>query len=465
MRTSWVIAALALGGCGLESIFTNAGHDPYERPASAITGMAGEELDISQIAVLDPSGTALTPFLAEKTGAAYEIRLPSSKYSMLRVRAMAGNGEMRAIVPGIGEESMVAGVDLDDRNMTETLITEARLSADGDTLAKVTPEAYLGTRALIRAAFDMPGHPAQRLLDMVTRIRTKYDPTLSVLEPLFFRVPVLMTSEDGTTITVMTSPLEPGFIQRNPFDYVGDGVVRSDSGAFDATLIEAAKLFRPAGCPDPSRIRVVFTVDFNDGSKSGNCGGVNKFLWASNKPGKSMYFVGWIYDGSAGQPASDIQDPAVAMILGNSTPNVIPMYDDGTNGDETAGDNVWSIFFDLPRSSPGRVFRMGYKYTWGTSGAPWTGSEEWPGNSRILEVVDDNGDDFVYRRDVFADEATNKDKSNSNLMGMGSITWTTDLHSCGTPTAHENAYDNNACTCGSVPTPEWLGPLTVTCTE
>jgi hypothetical protein len=71
----------------------------------------------------------------------------------------------------------------------------------------------------------------------------------------------------------------------------------------------------------------------------------------------------------------------------------------------------------------------------------------------------------VYRHDVFGDEATNKDKSNLNLTGRGTIDWTTDLHSCGTPESHENEFDNNACTCGSVLTPDWIGPLTVTCTQ
>jgi hypothetical protein len=227
-----------------------------------------------------------------------------------------------------------------------------------------------------------------------------------------------------------------------------------------------AQLFRPEGCPDPDHIRLVFTVDFNEGSKNGNCGSIDRFKWAKDKPGKGMFFVGWIYDGSAGLPPSDIQDPAVATLMGSSTPNVIPMYDDGTNGDQTAGDNIWTITFAMPRSSPGHVLRIGYKYTWGTSGAPWTGSEEWPGNSRILEVVDDNADEFVYRRDVFGDEATNKDKSNLNLNGPGSLTsWSADLHGCGTPESHENEYDNNSCACGSVLTPDWIGPLTVTCTQ
>ncbi len=289
---------------------------------------------------------------------------------------------------------------------------------------------------------------------------TKFDPLQSASQPSFFNVPRF-----DDKYAVKDSAIDSGFIALNPFDYAGDGRPHHDSEAFDTKLAEVAKLYRPLGCPDPDHIRVVFTVDFNEGGKSGNCGTINRFTWAKDKPGKSMFFVGWIYDGSAGLPASDITDPTVAKAMGSSTPNTIPMYDDGTNGDKTAGDNIWTITFDVPRSSAGHVLRIGYKFTWGTAGAQWSGSEEWPGNSRILEVVDDNADNFVYRHDVFGDEATNKDKSNLSLNGTGSITWTTDLHNCGTPESHENKYDNNSCKCGDVITPKWIGPLTVTCTK
>jgi hypothetical protein len=468
---------LLLAGCGIEGLLLNSGHDAYERPASKVIGTAPEQIPAEQIAIIDGAGTELEPFQFERQGAGFEMRLPSSRYAMLRVRARSGNLELRALVPAVNEESEIAGVDLDARNMTETLIVEARLSADGSSLGRVTPDAYLGTRMLIRAGLDMVGSETHQLLLMVERfIAMKYDPSISVMEPQFFNVPVFCRTTDveppcegtpleGTDWVRRTSPIDPGFIARNPFDYAGDGLNRNDSEAFDGLLARVAQSYRPAGCPDPERIRVVFTVDFNEGAKNGNCGNINRFKWATDRPGKSMFFVGWIYDGSAGLQPSDISDPQYAMLMGSSTPNVIPMYDDGTNGDETAGDNIWSIYFDLPRAQPGRVFRMGYKYTWGTQGAVWSGSEEWPGNSRILEVVDDNGDDFVYRHDVFGDEATNKDKSNLSNRGTGSIDWTTDLHGCGTPESHENEFDNNSCMCGSVLTPDWIGPLTVTCTQ
>jgi hypothetical protein len=206
---------------------------------------------------------------------------------------------------------------------------------------------------------------------------------------------------------------------------------------------------------------VVFTVDFNTSAKNGNCANVDRFKWATDKPGKSMFFVGWVHKDSP------LQDPAVNAVLGASTPNQIQMYDDGSNGDEVAGDNVWTVSFAIPRgnSAAGQVFRVGYKFTWGTKGAQWTGSEEWPGNSRILEVVDVNGDDFVYRHESWADEATNKDASNLNTKSTGTITWTTDLHGCG-PEARENTYDFKLCGCASaIQTPKGIGPINVSCTQ
>ena len=107
----------------------------------------------------------------------------------------------------------------------------------------------------------------------------------------------------------------------------------------------------------------------------------------------------------------------VNEILGKWRPNLVQMYDDGTHGDAVRGDNVYTLVLDLPylpiAGSPhGRGFRIGYKYTWGLPGQGWTGSEEWPGNQRILEIVDVNGDGVVVRHDVFGDETSNKDKAN-----------------------------------------------------
>jgi hypothetical protein len=476
----WLALALC-AGCGIERL-GNLGHDEYPRPASAISGATSwMDPTPNQLGASDGENP-LSPFLVTTSSTSYEVKLPSSKYSMIEVTARVGNAALRALVPSIGEESQVTGVDLDARAMTETLIVEARLSHDGDKLKLVTPEAYLGTRNLIRAAFDQVG-PTRDLLEMVEAFFTRIDPTIGSIDPDFFTPPVY--NDDWT---VKSGAISSGSVARNPFDYNGDGVLDHDTVAFDAKLAEVAQLYKPAGCLDPSNLRVVFTVDFNTTAKNGNCGSIDRFKWATDKPGKTMFFVGWVHKQSVLQDKDfcdegeeclyhpKLKQP-VNTILGASTPNQIQMYDDGTNGDEVAGDNVWTVSFVIPRGDPdtGRVFRIGYKFTWGTKGAVWTGSEEWPGNSRILEVADEGpdpdpavkGDGFVYRHESFGDEATNKDASNlsTSSKNTGTITWTTDLHGCG-PEARENTYDFKTCSCDSaIATPKGIGPIKVACTQ
>jgi hypothetical protein len=455
------VLLVTLAGCGLENVFSNAGHKAYDRPASRITGAAYDGVTPAQVAVLDGDGNALQPFWLDAGGAppTFEIRLPSASYSFLRVQARAGNTIWRALVPSVGQESATGQINLDARGLTETLIVEAWLSAQGKKFRQLNPPAYVGdgidtgTRTLIRRDLDTVGSPAQKLLAMVERVLTRSDPASTAVDPDFFLVPVL----DATWV-VTSSPLGAGFLARNPLDYDGVPGNETTSAKFDAQLSAAAQLYKPDGCPDPARVRVMFTVDFRPGGLDGSCATVDRFKWATDKPGKQLYFVGWIHQDSA------IQDPQWAIPMGNGIPNTIPMYDDGTNGDEKASDNIWTLTVDLPRG-----LRVGYKYTWGTRGAPWTGSEEWPGNSRLLEVADVNGDNFVYRRDVFGDEATNKDKMNLNSSLAGNvITWTTDLHGglCGAPEVQEQKFtDGSMCQCAATwHTPASVGPLTVACT-
>ena len=457
------LSALALAGCGLEELFANQLHDDYPRPASAVSGAATwSGAEKAKFAAVDGDLNPIAPFLTsyDATTSTYQMNLPSSKYTWVIAQGRSGNMLLSNIVPVLGQETVLTGVDLNARRTTETLIVAARLGADGLKFKQLTPSVYLGTRAAIQAGMDVPG-PTQDLLHMVERIMAKFDKDLTGGDPAFFNIPVY-----DKDYKVKTSAIMPGYLARHPVDYAGSGL-EVDSLKFDAQVAQAAKISpSPAGCPDPTRVRLIFSVDFNSGTLDGNCSNLDRFKWAKDAPGKSMFFVGFIH------VDSEVQDPAINSILGASTPNTIKMYDDGTNGDEKAGDNIWTVAFDVPRN-PNKVLRVGYKYTWGTQGAQWSGSEEWPGNSRLLEVIDDNGDSIVWRRDVFGDEATNKDKSNlySGPGGNGVVTFTTDQHGCGTPESHENKYDNSAaahdhnqCKCLPVPTPKAIGPINRACT-
>ncbi len=479
-----IVTLAALTGCGLESLF-NLGHQAYPRPASKISGTAAwQGAAPYQFQVVDGNGKALEPFSLTVSGESYLVQLPSSNYSMVRAQARAGHLLLRALVPFVGPESSVTGVNLDARGMTETLIVEANLSATGHKLALLNASAYDdpatgdGTRKKIRADFDVAG-PTQDLLRMVERIIAKGDPLSGDADPGFFLAPALDAGFNVTASPVSVAWLVKQDAVGNGVDYTGDGVTDLTTTAFDTLLGQVAGLYKPEGCPDDSRIRLVFTVDFNQGCLSGSCGPLNRFLWTTDKPGKQMFFVGWVHKDS------DIQDPAIGAMLGNSVPNQLQMYDDGTNGDEVAGDGVYTIYFDVPRDPTGvEKLRIGYKYTWGFKGQQWTGSEEWPGNSRIIQVDDmgpidpitGKGDGFVYRRDVYQDEASNKDLSNLNPKGNGTLGWDTDLRGCGIPEAREQMVERvsptdpgipspgNMCTCGThFYTPPNLATINVAC--
>jgi len=96
------------------------------------------------------------------------------------------------------------------------------------------------------------------------------------------------------------------------------------------------------------------------------------------------------------------------------------MRDDGEGGDTEANDGIWTRVFQMPHiattTPDGRRMgvRLGYKYTFGQSGLGWGGTEEWPGNHRILELEDANGDGLIVRYDYFGDESSNKSKDNTN---------------------------------------------------
>lgn len=84
--------------------------------------------------------------------------------------------------------------------------------------------------------------------------------------------------------------------------------------------------------------------------------------------------------------------------LANWTPSSVQMFDDGTNGDESAGDNFWTFRLLVPPMTS-----VQYKYTIGNAGDGWGPSEEYPLTNRGFEAKDLNGDGKMLVRDVFAD--------------------------------------------------------------
>ncbi len=196
----------------------------------------------------------------------------------------------------------------------------------------------------------------------------------------------------------------------------------SSAAAYDAALnaaVDAALV--PIVC-DPSQINVLFAVDMSGQGKDGNGAPQN----IRQQPREGKVFLGITLD-----PQSPIPDSAGAL-RPRLTPNdpATELFDDGSNGDEVAGDGVFSRVLALPRG-----MRVLYKYTNGSPNEGFTATEEWPGNARILQVEDvltssasGQPDCLVIRRDAFGDESSNKNFVNLNArLGGGDLGYNDDL--------------------------------------
>ncbi len=243
---------------------------------------------------------------------------------------------------------------------------------------------------------------------------------------------------------------------------------------------EAAVRHSVQVCYAPDRMRVVFLADLREGALDGNCSPVDPFKWATDAPGKTVYFTGGVHKttpvcGRDGTPPACLtpeQVDAANQTLGNWVPNVIPMHDDGTHGDAVRDDKVFTLVLDLPWFDPavspdGRGVRIGYKYTYGLQGQGWTQTEEWPGNQRLLEIVDVDGDHLVVRMDVFGDEATNKDKANllkPSKGGCGTNFWENEVRAgCGHDTRERMVDTDNDCVPDAWPRTHTASPILVDC--
>jgi alpha-amylase/alpha-mannosidase (GH57 family) len=96
--------------------------------------------------------------------------------------------------------------------------------------------------------------------------------------------------------------------------------------------------------------------------------------------------------------ASQIRVPKTIYIVGNQsllgnwTPNLVKMYDDGTHGDENKSDGIWSIELQFPVK-----IKVEYKYTNSGSEGIWVPSEEFPSNNRELMITGKPGERQVTK--------------------------------------------------------------------
>lgn len=469
------LALLALAGCGFEGFLGLASSENHPTPdagtieepkPAVVTGSipAGSipGLDARDLEFFSGAGVKLSPALTV-AGEQFTATFPAGeRYVGMVVSARRGTVALRALVPAAldGQTTTAGDFDgIDNRETAACLLAEGQASAAGRSLSSY-PADTLQTALDEIAGLSASGE-VKAFYQMVSAVCACTDCDRGSAPR--FRAPVLTAG-----YLAVQSALHPDFILNNPVDYDGDSNDEDTTGKFDAAMAAALSAFEFRACYcdeqayfaacgyDQPMIPVVFAVDFNAGTKDGNCDPIDRFLWADDQPGAGMFFAAGLH------PESPITDETYNQLLGAWVPNKVAMYDDGTHGDDKAGDGVWTVYIVLPVGT-----RIGYKYTWGLSGDNWGGTEEWPGNRRLLEVADVNGDHIVARHDNFGDETTNKDLMNRLLPkngGDGAVDWGTDANQDGIPDARERMIDTDSdCSLDAWWTPAGVVALTTPC--
>ena len=455
----------AMAGCGVDAIvfgeFTRG--KQREVPGAGITEIAGTAPGLSGGTVafatgkgkgLDALGTTVAPegtFATQAPG--------SAEYTNLVVTVVSGGGEALGIVPRVDKKESVFDpdmrVDIGELGANSTFATLLVLAKAKGGLASLSTGAV-----------------AQALSEVVQK-RDQGDPALKALSDMLGKLRAATSAPLRTFPEAGESYLATAAL---PFDYADDAAPEVDTSAFDAALDAALGAFEFHACYPSDRIRLVFIADMRAGGKNRNCIPNDPFKSAKDEPGKSVFLTGAIHKDSprCGDTDSQCLDDAMTdeanRALGNWAPNVIAMYDDGTHGDAAADDGLWTLALDLPWFDPGNgpAVRIGYKYTYGHPAQGWSGSEEWPGNQRLLELRDVNHDHVITRQDLFGDETTNKDKANGLLPSHGGCSTVVfpgqDSPAICTNDAVEAEIDTDGdCVLDTWPAPGVAGPLTVDC--
>jgi hypothetical protein len=497
-KTNLILAVLALAGlaaCGLEdAIYSGTLHEEHARvpdPAPVrVEGHAGQVAN-GRVLPWSGSGEALESHAASiAADGAFSIEFSGlSEYRGVLLDARRGPAQRLGLVPVVPAQQRVTDpeivlrlsaehpllVTLDARATTAVLALLARVKDQGLSLAAAEPSAFAGAMDFLAAALgpDGTGHEAGM---MVLRIQNAADVAPASAPPPF---------DPGAES--LEGLLSPDYLSQVPTDIDGDGNPDATGAALVAALLDLSKTLNLLGCYPPDRIRVVFQVEMGEGLSDGNCDSIDPFKFAVDEDGKTMFITGGVHKDT---PRCETNTPAAGCLteaqvdeasaaLMSWVPNKLQMFDDGTHGDGVAGDGTFTIAVDLPyipfdpADPAGAGLRLGYKYTWGFAGTNWTGAEEWPGNSRLLEVVDLivdlNGDHLVVRRDVFGDEASNKDKANQRRRsrgGCGSVTWESERIEKCYGDSRENQIDTDGdCEDDAWPSPGSAVPITVPCPE
>jgi len=338
-----------------------------------------------------PAGTAATATVYDENdlpvgsaqvdgpGPAEVVLTANRDFGSLRLTARAGERLLKAVTASV---TMTDTLDLGQVNGTSTALTQMvqeKVAGQGGTFSSM-PDSVIADLLQQIANHRQKGTPQiKQLIDVVQLINGKTRTTGSV-------------SAFNDTDAALNDAFVSAHAGQLPKDVAAD---------YRNKLTAAVNQLSISLVCDAALVKVMFTVDVSGEALDGN--GAPQLI---RQPTKGGVFLAITVDDS-----SSIADSA-GTLKSQMIPNDrdTEMFDDGTGGDEVAGDGVFTRVLVLPRG-----MRIKYKYTNGSAGEGWTRTEEWPGNARLLQVKDvlsrhsdGTPDCLVIRRDAFGDEASNK---------------------------------------------------------
>lgn len=483
LTTILLLGALLIS-CHIDSALFSAMDDEahFRPPPAPPTTLAGR---FSADGLFGIPGAQISFYLADgsraadlsstvATDGAFEATIPGTEsHTNLIVYGQSGALTLWGIFPEVPAalqvydypQTVSLGERVPDMDPIDEIATVVTLLVEGKARSSMGGLGALSSGAVVAAIEDVAG-------------RLSEEPLLAFRRAVILLLTEAAAHPQGDTpvflpphrIAETGSALNTDFLLAYPVDYDGDGAVDVTTGPFEDLLAVAAASFQFDVCYDPDLIKVVFQVDFNDGALDLNCQPIDRMRWLTPDSGDTVFLTGAVHEDMV-RCSDDAEDEYCAteadtdltnQTLGNFVPNTIELFDDGSNGDAVAGDGVFSRAFELPRG-----MRIGYKYNYGRGGEGWTGTEEWPGNSRLIELIDVTGDEIVVRRDFFGDESTNKDRANTLSPargGRGSISWESDANGDGLLDAREVTIDvDRDCVADDFPAVGPNEPLTLAC--
>ncbi len=482
--TAGAVALLCMvSACNLDGLIltesTRVGHKQLPDPAPQTVTGAVVNGSGAAISVLSGEGKPLGGLAAvAQDGGKFQLQIDgTTALNNVVLQARLGRRQWLALVPELPAQPSVLApprtfaladlspgvLQMEPTGTVLTLLLAGKLQRMGQSLGSASSSALVDTAIAVHQQL-LAGDPALvGFAQVVARLHAQAKPEQGTEQEVPF------------TVATGGSLLRMAFLQAQAVDVDGDNAADLTTAAFDAALAAATDAFQFKACYVPNKIRVVLQTRLLDNPKNANCESFLPYQWTDKKAEKRVFITGGIHKDTlrctaAGQTGCLTQDQidAGSAALGNWKPNVVPLFDDGSHGDGTAGDGVWTAALDLPYLEPlagVTPVRIAYKYTYGQPSQGWTDSEEFPGNQRILELVDVSGDHVITRFDLFADETSNKDKKNGLFSGCdGQMKWLDQTATdCPSDTRERKVDIDGDCVIDGWPPASSVGPLSVPC--